>query len=86
MTVLDGNSIAGVLRSAFGVEMTTAVGTCATCGASSPLAELRVYLDAPGVVGRCANCESVLLVIMENRGIACVDVSGLAALDQPTRV
>jgi hypothetical protein len=86
MSVLDGNAIAGKLRSVFGKEMTAAVGTCATCAASSPLGELRVYLDAPGVVGRCGNCESVLVVIVENRGIACVDVSGFAALDQPTPV
>jgi hypothetical protein len=86
MSLVDGNAIAGTLRSVFGKEMTTTVGTCATCGESSPLAELRVYLDAPGVVGRCANCESVLVVIVENGGIACVDVSGFAALDQPTRV
>jgi hypothetical protein len=86
MTTLDGNSIAGTLRSAFGTEMTTAVGTCATCGAEGPVGEMRVYPDAPGIVGRCPGCESILLVIVERRGTSCVDVSGFAALGLPTQL
>lgn len=86
MTTLDGNSIAGTLRAVFGGEMTEAAGTCATCRASGPLAELRVYRDAPGVVARCRRCESLLLVIVERRGMACVDVSGFAMLEPPTQV
>ena len=34
MDPLDGNAIAGDLFEVFGAEMTTAVGTCAHCGAS----------------------------------------------------
>lgn len=83
MNVLDGNAIAGSLYAAFGGEMTTVTGVCGTCGASRRLAELRVYVDAPGVVARCPRCDTVLLVILEKRGIACVDVSGFAALDRP---
>ncbi|HVV22277.1 MAG TPA: DUF6510 family protein [Pseudonocardiaceae bacterium] len=86
MTVLDGNAIAGTLRAAFGAEMTTATGVCAACGATGPLGGMRVYLDAPGVVARCAHCANVLLVIVANHGIACVDVSGFAALDQPAHL
>jgi len=30
--VLDGNAIGGLLIEVFGTEMTTAVGTCGSCG------------------------------------------------------
>lgn len=81
-TRLDGNAIAGVLRDAFGEEMTTAVGTCASCGCRGPLGELIVYLPAPGVVARCNRCENVMLVVVEVRGTACVDLMGMAALEE----
>ena len=80
MEALDGNAIAGVLRGAFGQEMTTATGTCATCGATNVLAELRVYLRAPGAVARCRVCGEVQLVLIEARGFVCVDLRGLATL------
>ena len=83
MQALDGNAIAGVLRAAFGQEMTTARGTCASCGETNLLAELRVYLRAPGSVGRCPRCGDVQLVLIEARGVVCVDLSGLAALSAP---
>ena len=38
-STLDGNAIGGLLQEIFGTEMTTAVGTCAACGASSQIAE-----------------------------------------------
>jgi hypothetical protein len=78
---LDGNAIAGVLHDVYGHEMTTATGRCANCGAVSQLAELRVYLRAPGTVARCSNCENVVLVVVEVRGVHCVDASGLDQLE-----
>jgi hypothetical protein len=83
VTALDGNAIAGTLWSVFGAEMTAAVGTCGNCGDSAPLAELRVYLNAPGIVARCRECATVLLVIVHSHGVASVDVSGFAAFDGP---
>ena len=83
MDALDGNAIAGLLFSVYGEEMTTATGVCAGCGASRPVAELRVYTHAPGVVVRCASCDGVLLVLVEARGVTCVDARGLAALERP---
>ena len=74
MEALDGNAIGGLLIEVFGAEMTTANGTCATCGAVMQVAELVVYLEAPGTVARCRTCESVLLVIVEARGVKCVDL------------
>jgi hypothetical protein len=80
MEALDGNAIAGVLHAAFGHEMTTARGTCASCGQTSMLASLRVYVRAPGTVARCPACDDVQLVLIEARGFVCVDARGLAAL------
>lgn len=77
---MDGNAIAGVLRTAFGHEMTSASGTCATCGQTNVLAAPRVHLRAPGAVARCPVCGEVQLVLIEARGLVCVDLRGLAAL------
>ena len=80
MEALDGNAIAGALYAAFGHEMTMARGTCATCGKTNLLAALRVYRRAPGAVARCPVCGEVDLVLIERRGVVCVDLRGLAAL------
>ena len=77
---VDGNAIAGLLASVFGAEMTTAVGTCGSCGAVTVVAELPVYLTEIGTVVRCRSCESVLMVFVSVRGITCVDLMGLASL------
>jgi hypothetical protein len=81
MQALDGNAIAGLLHDVFDTEMTTATGVCASCGASRQVAEVAVYLRAPGTVARCRTCGSVLMVVVDVRGIKCVDLSGLAALN-----
>lgn len=77
---LDGNAIGGLLHEVFGTEMTAAVGTCAFCGAASPVAECVVYNRAPGTVVRCRTCSGLLMVIVHARGMNCVDLRGLAAL------
>jgi hypothetical protein len=84
MDALDGNAIAGMLFAAFGEEMTSATGVCASCGIRSQLVELKVYLRAPGAVARCARCDNVVIVLVEIRGITCVDLWGLEVLE-PSR-
>jgi len=79
---LDGNAIAGLLFEAFGAELTTATGECASCGARGPVAETEVYLRAPGTVVRCRSCRSVLMVLVTVRGTTCVDLRGLAGLER----
>jgi hypothetical protein len=83
LDALDGNAIAGLLHQAFGDEMTTAARTCATCGQHGPVAELAVYLRAPGVVVRCPTCTNVQMVLVTIREIVCVDLRGLAGLEVP---
>ncbi len=77
---LDGNAIGGLLASLFGAEMTTAVGTCGSCGAVSLVAELAVYRPRLGTVVRCRSCQSVLMVFVSVRDVTCVDLMGLASL------
>jgi hypothetical protein len=80
---LDGNAIAGTMLDVFGRDMTAAVGTCGGCGWAAPLAEVAVYCAGePGVVARCPACEHLLMVIVQRRGTACVDLTGFASLQQ----
>ena len=83
MEALDGNAIAGALFVAFGEEMTTTVGRCTSCGASAQLAELRVYLRAPGTVVRCPSCGNVVMVVVEIRGSIQMYLPALRLLDGP---
>lgn len=80
-STLDGNAIGGLLHEIFGREMTTAVGTCAACGATAQIAETVVYLKAPGTVMRCRTCAAILLVVIRRQEMNCVDLQGLAALE-----
>ena len=77
---LDGNAIGGLLASLFGTDMTTATGTCGSCGAVTMVAELPVYLTEIGTVVRCRSCQSVLMVFVSVREVVCVDLMGLASL------
>ncbi|MDX6536129.1 MAG: hypothetical protein QOD37_470 [Gaiellales bacterium] len=66
--VLDGNALGGVLGALFQHDLTRANATCGECGRRGPLAETRVYAQAPGAVVRCPGCEGVLLTIVNEAG------------------
>jgi hypothetical protein len=78
---VDGNAIGGLLIEVFGTEMTTAVGTCGSCGAVAQVAELVVYRPGLGTVVRCRSCGAVLMVFVTAHGVTCVDLQGLASLE-----
>jgi len=82
MDELDGNRAAGLLREIFGREMTTVAATCASCGAVAPFGETDLYPGGPGTVIRCRTCTSALVVITQIRGMSCVDLMGVRALDE----
>jgi hypothetical protein len=44
------------------------------------MARLDVYRGA-GIVGRCCQCETVMIRIVEGRGRAWIDLSGTASLE-----
>jgi hypothetical protein len=83
MEALDGNAIAGMLFQVFGGEMTTAQAECGGCRTRSPLAECKVYLGGPGVVVRCRLCHNIGIVLVEVRGMMCVDLGGLTDVELP---
>ena len=83
MEALDGNAIGGVLYHIFGTEMTMAQAECGRCGARHPLAECDVYLGGPGIVVRCRLCHNIGIVLVEVRGMICVDLGGLSELEIP---
>lgn len=80
MEALDGNALAGHLFELFGAELTTATGTCAGCGATAQIAELSVYMSAPGIVARCRSCGAVVIVVVTMHDTTHVDLRGMAAV------
>jgi hypothetical protein len=81
MIALDGNAIAGDLLDVFGVELTAATCTCASCGRSLVVAEAVVYVGGPGRVARCRRCGELLFVLVTIRDITCVDLRGVVGLE-----
>ena len=81
--VLDGNAAGGVLAAIFPGELTTVTVTCAGCGMSGLMGEVRVYASAMGTVVRCPGCEAVLIRVAEVRGEYWLDLRGARALRLP---
>ena len=80
-TSLDGNAAAGALGDMFAFDVTMAVSTCAICGDPRPVAELRAYMDAPGIVLRCASCGAAQLRLVRSRDRAWLDLRGIQVLE-----
>ncbi len=80
---LDGNALAGPLGEIFAFDATTAVGRCANCGLTGPLAALHVYGPDPGLVARCPGCEEVVLRLVRGPGAAWLDLRGTVSLRVP---
>jgi len=78
--MLDGNAVAGLLQEVFAVEMTTAIGTCAGCGAAEPMGALHVFRGA-GVVLRCPHCHAALAKIVRSETRVWVGMPGMNVLE-----
>jgi hypothetical protein len=79
----DGNALAGPLHDVFGPDVTAAIGRCGNCGRTGPMAEVRVFDHAPGVVAHCPVCDQVLLRMVRGPGRAWLDMRGLTYLQFP---
>ena len=77
---LDGNAATGELSKIFAIDITSAEGQCAHCGAKKRFAEAHVYMQGPGVVARCAACEHVLLRLVSARQLVFLDLRGMTYL------
>lgn len=81
---LDGNAAAGELSKIFVMDVATAEGQCAHCGATKHFAEAHVYMQGPGIVARCAVCEEVLLRLVNVPQSVLLDVRGMTYLSLDT--
>jgi hypothetical protein len=79
----DGNALAGPLSEIFTGDMTRSLTHCAGCGATGPLARLRLYDHAPGLVARCPVCGDVVLRMVRTPDAAWLDLRGTVSLDIP---
>jgi hypothetical protein len=77
---LDGNAAAGDLSELFNFDVTMAVTTCAGCHDTHPVAVLRAYMQAPGLVLRCATCDAVQMRVVRSRHRVWLDIQGIAML------
>jgi hypothetical protein len=59
--MLDGNAMAGLLHELFEFEMTIAPVECASCGRVGELGSLWAFVETPGYVMRCPDCQSIVL-------------------------
>jgi hypothetical protein len=80
LNYLDGNAAAGELSRVFAVDITSAEGQCANCGAKGRFAEAHLYSHCPGLVARCALCGHVLLRFANVRGRFFLDLRGMTYL------
>jgi hypothetical protein len=79
----DGNALAGPLGEIFAVDVTVAIQRCAHCGRTGPVAALRVYRHAPGLVARCSGCDGVVLRLVRTPDAAFLDLTGALNLRIP---
>ena len=77
--MLDGNAVAGLLQEVFAVEMTTAFGSCASCGTAGPVGAAHVYRGA-GIVLRCPHCGNTLAKIVKSASRVWIDLTGIRTL------
>jgi Zn finger protein HypA/HybF involved in hydrogenase expression len=78
--MLDGNAVAGVLQEVFAVEMTTALGTCASCGATEAVGAIHVFRGA-GFVLRCPHCDHALVTIVRDDARVWIGFPGIRTLE-----
>jgi Family of unknown function (DUF6510) len=83
-THLDGNVLAGTLGEVFAVDITTAMGQCASCRTPQAMGQAMVYSDAPGLVARCGNCGGVMLRVNRSPGRTWLDLRGVRYLELHT--
>jgi len=82
-TPLDGNATAGALAEMFAFNVTMAVTTCAHCHDRRPMAEMRAYVRAPGIVLRCPSCSGVQLRLVQSTERTWLDLRGIEVLQIP---
>ncbi len=75
-THVDGNAAAGAFTEVLGLDVTTAMLTCAGCGRVGAFAETHIYQRAPGIVVRCQTCDHVLARLVQTPTDVRLDLRG----------
>lgn len=77
---LDGNAAGGALGAIFAFEMTMAMATCDSCGATNPLGAVMAYMHGMGTVLRCPTCDTALIRVAHVQGRYFLDLRGVRVL------
>jgi hypothetical protein len=80
--MLDGNAVAGALQEVFTAEVTTAIGTCSTCGVPEPIGSVHVFRGA-GDVLCCPHCDNTLMKIVKDKTRMWIGFQGIRTLEVP---
>jgi Family of unknown function (DUF6510) len=73
---VDGNAVAGAFAEVFGIDVTTVVLACVSCGATSLVAENLAYADGPGIVLRCPTCTEITARLVRRPDDVLIDLRG----------
>jgi hypothetical protein len=83
--MLDGNALAGLLHDLFYAEMTDAAVECANCGRHGEMGSLWAFVESPGYVLRCPDCQSIVMRIAVTPEQVYLDARGAAYVCVPNR-
>jgi hypothetical protein len=83
--MLDGNAMAGLLRELFDVEMTMAPVECVSCGRVGELGSLWAFIETPGYVMRCPECQNIIIRMAVTTQEVYLDARGAAYVCIPKR-
>ncbi len=83
--MLDGNAVAGLMYELFEVEMTIAGVECSACGRHGELGSLWAFVETPGYVLRCPECQNIVLRLTVTPDTVYLDARGAAYLRIPKR-
>ncbi|MFL6052101.1 MAG: DUF6510 family protein [Actinoallomurus sp.] len=81
---LDANAAAGPFAEALGIDVSTAMVTCGTCGHDGPFAEPHLYVHGTGYVVRCVKCQEVTARLMRTPTEVRLDLRGARSWRLPT--
>jgi hypothetical protein len=81
--MLDGNAMAGLLHELFDAEMTVAPVECASCGRVGAIGSLWAFIESPGYVMRCPECQKIVIRLTIARDHFYFDARGAAYMCIP---
>ena len=84
--MVDGNALAGLFNDLFAMEMTMAPVECAACGRFGEIGSLWAFIESPGYVLRCPDCQNIVMRMTVTDDQIYLDARGAAYLRIPRRI